>query len=129
MTKKRKELVLTGVRSLSESASVADAAASTRSSHLLPMKASLAPGGSAEKAFLPSRLILLEKSFDVFFSCFGFLLFSVMEAFRGLTGLFLLTDSFLCNGGRVEERPGGECPIMDGSSSRGLGEWKGGIDC
>ena len=123
---------LAGVRSLSESASVADAAASTRSSHLLPINASLAPGGSAEKAFLPSRLILLEKlekSLEVFFSCFGFLLFSVMEDFRGLAGLFLLIDSFLCSGGKVEERPGGECAIIDGSSSRGLGEWKGGIDC
>ena len=52
---------LTGVKSRSESASVADVAASIRSSHLLPIAAAAAPpGGSAEKAFLPSILSLLE---------------------------------------------------------------------
>ena len=49
---------LTGVRSRSESASFAEAAASTRSSHLEPVE-DVALGGSAEKAFLPSILILL----------------------------------------------------------------------
>jgi len=49
----------TGVKSRSESASVADVAASIKSSHLLPIAAAAAaPGGSAEKAFLPSMLIL-----------------------------------------------------------------------
>lgn len=121
---------LTGVRSLSESASVAEVAASTNSCHLLPATAaSRAPGGSAENAFLPSRLSLLEYSFDVFLSCFGFLLCCVMEDFRGLAGFSLFTESFLCRGGSVEERPGGECAIMEGSSSIGLGEWKGGIGC
>ena len=52
---------LTGVMSRSESASVAEVAASIRSSHLLPMTAAAAaPGGSAENAFLPSTLNLLE---------------------------------------------------------------------
>ena len=52
---------LTGVRSRSESASVAEVAASIRSSHLLPIAAAAAaPGGSAENAFLPSMLNLLE---------------------------------------------------------------------
>lgn len=114
---------ITGVKSLSESASVAEAAASTKSCHLLPATAaSLAPGGSAEKAFLPSMLNLLAKSLDVFFSCFGLLLFCVIEDFRGLLTLSRFTDSFLCSGGSVEERPGGERAIMEGSRSRGLGE-------
>ena len=52
---------LTGVISRSESASVAEVAASIRSSHLLPIAAAAAaPGGSAENAFLPSMLNLLE---------------------------------------------------------------------
>lgn len=52
---------LTGVRSRSESASVAEVAASIRSSHLLPIAAATAaPGGSAENAFLPSMLNLFE---------------------------------------------------------------------
>lgn len=45
----------TGVRSRSESASLADVAASIRSSHLLFI-ADAIPCGSAEKAFLPSTL-------------------------------------------------------------------------
>lgn len=120
---------LTGVKSRSESASVAEVAASIRSSHLLPMAAAIAPGGSAENAFLPSMLSLLVCSLDFVLSCLGFLLYCVMEDLRGLGGLSLLIDSFLCNGGRVEERPGGECASMDGSNSLGLGEWNGGIDC
>ena len=52
---------LTGVISRSESASVAEVAASIRSSHRLPIAAAAAaPGGSAENAFLPSMLNLLE---------------------------------------------------------------------
>jgi len=122
--------VPTGVRSRSESASVADVAASIRSSHLLPMAATAAaPGGSAENAFLPSMLNRLW-SFDFILSCFGFRLFCVIEDFRGLAGLSFLIDSFLCNGGKVEERTdGGECASIEGKSSLGLGEWNGGIDC
>lgn len=45
-----------------------------------------------------------------------------MDDFRGLAGL-----SLLCIGGSVEDRPGGERAMMDGSSSRGRGDWKGGI--
>lgn len=121
----------TGVRSLSESASVADVAASIRSSHLLPFAAATAaPGGSAEKAFLPSILILRVWSFDFVLSCFGFLAFCVIEDFRGRACLSLLIDSFLCKGGRVEERTDvGECGSIDGRSSRGLGEWNCGMDC
>lgn len=40
-----------------------------------------------------------------------------MDDFRGLTGFSLFRI-----GGNVEERPGGERCIIDGSSSRGLGE-------
>lgn len=46
----------TGVRSRSESASLAEVAASMRSSHRLPMTVA-ALCGSAEKAFRPSMLI------------------------------------------------------------------------
>lgn len=122
---------LTGVISRSESASVADVAASIRSSHLLPIAAAAAaPGGSAENAFLPSILNLPENSFDLVFSCLGLRLFWVIEDFRGLLPFsFLCIDSFLCSGGKVVERPGGECAIIEGSNSRGLGEWNGGIDC
>ena len=77
-----------------------------------------APGGSAENAFLPSILSLLDWSFDFDLSCFGLRLFCVMEDLRGLAGLSRLMDSFLCRGGKVEERPGGECASMEGSSSR-----------
>lgn len=38
-------------------------------------------------------------------------------------------ESLLCSGGKVEERPGGEFAITEGSNSLGLGEWNGGIDC
>lgn len=48
----------TGVRSRSESASLAEVAASMRSSQRLPMTVA-ALWGSAEKAFRPSMLILL----------------------------------------------------------------------
>ena len=122
---------LTGVISRSESASVADVAASIRSSHLLPIAAAAAaPGGSAENAFLPSILNLAENSFDFVFSCLGLRLFWVIEDFRGLLPFsFLCIESFLCSGGKVVERPGGECAIIEGSNSLGLGEWNGGIDC
>lgn len=45
-----------------------------------------------------------------------------MEDFLGLAGLV-----FLCTGGSVEDRPGGERDNMEGKSSRGLGDWNGGI--
>ena len=115
---------LTGVRSRSESASVAEVAASIRSTHLLPIAAAAAAlGGSAENAFLPSMLNLLVYSFDFVLSCLGLRLFWVIEDFRGLLDFsFLCIESFLCSGGRVEERPGGELAIIDGSNSLGLGE-------
>lgn len=40
-----------------------------------------------------------------------------MEDFLGLAGLV-----FLCTGGSVEDRPGGERDNMEGKSSRGLGD-------
>ena len=73
-------------------------------------------------------LTLFDWSFDKGFSCFGFLLFWVIEDFRGLAG-FSRLDSFLCSGGKVEERPGGEWAIIEGSSSRGRGELKGDDKC
>lgn len=109
---------LTGVRSRSESASLADVAASIRSSHRLP----IAEAGSAEKAFRPSILSLRAYSFDMLLSCFGRRLFFVMEDFRGLVGL-----SRFCIGGNVDDRPGGERDMIEGRSSLGLGEWKGEI--
>ena len=100
----------TGVRSRSESASLAEVAASRRSSHLLPW-------ASAESGLLFSMLNLLAKSLDFVFSCFAFRLFCDMEDFLGLAGL-----SFLWIGGRVDERPGGERAKIDGSSSLGRGD-------
>ena len=114
----RIDRVLTGVKSRSESASLADVAASIRSSHRLP----IAEAGSAEKAFRPSILNLRAYSFDIPLSCFGRRLFLVIDDFRGRVGL-----SLFCIGGRVDDRPGGERDIMDGRSSLGLGEWKCGI--
>ena len=111
----------TGVRSRSDSASFADVAASTRSSHLFP-KAEAA-GGSAENAFLFSRLSLRPWSLDLVLSCFAFRACCVTLGFRGLAGF-----SRLCIGGSVEERSGGECVMIEGSSSRGLGDWNGGIE-
>ena len=111
----RDNVMLTGVKSRSESASLADVAASMRSSQRLPM----AEAGSAEKAFRPSILNLRAYSFDIPLSCFGRLLAFVMEDFRGLVGL-----SRFWIGGSVEDRPGGERDIIDGKSSLGLGEWK-----
>ena len=46
-----------------------------------------------------------------------------MEDLRGLAGL-----SLLCMGGNVEDRPGGERAIIEGSRSRGRGEWNGGME-
>lgn len=111
----RKNVTLTGVKSRSESASLADVAASIKSSHRLPM----AEAGSAENAFLPSILNLRAYSFDIPLSCFGRRLVFVIEDFRGLVGL-----SRFCMGGRVDDLPGGERDIIDGRSSLGLGEWK-----
>ena len=95
-----------------------------RSSHLLPIAAAAAtPGGSAENAFLPSMLNLLEKSFDFVLSCLGFRLLWVIEDFRGLLTFSLrCIGSLVWIGGSVEERPGGECAIIEGSNSLGLGE-------
>lgn len=61
-------------------------------------------------------------SVDLCRSCFPFRLFCVIEDFRSLGGL-----SFLCKGGKVDERPGGDEAMMDGKSSRGRGDWKGGM--
>jgi hypothetical protein len=105
----------TGVRSRSESASLADVAASIRSSHLLFMADAISCG-SAEHAFLPSILGLLANSLDLVRSCFGHRLFCVMEDFLGLP-----VFSRRCMGGKVEERPGGDLDSIEGSSSRGLG--------
>ena len=109
------------MRSRSESASFADAAASTRSSHLDPME-DIALGGSAEKAFRPSLLTLLVWSLDFLLSCFGKRAVCESEGLvrEGLRGLGLW------NGGSVVERPGGELAMMDGRSSLGRGDWNGG---
>ena len=90
-----REIGRTGVRSRSESTSVADVAASRRSSHRLPLAAAALPGGSAENAFLPSILSLLTCSFDFVLSCFGLRLFCVMDDLRGRAGLSRLMDSFV----------------------------------
>ena len=72
----------------------------------------------------------LEKSLDLLFSCFGLLLFWVMEDFLGLACFsFLCQDSLRCIGGSVVALSGGECDITEGKSSRGLGEWNGGRVC
>lgn len=110
--------VVTGVRSRSESASLAEVAASMRSSHRFP----IADAGSAESAFRPSILSLRACSLDMPLPCFGRRSFLVMEDLRGLAGL-----SLLWMGGSVDDRPGGERDIIDGRSSRGLGEWNGGM--
>lgn len=104
----------TGVRSRSSSASVADVAASMRSSHRLP-SADAALCGSAEKAFLPSMLILLACSLDLVLSCLGFRAFCVIDDFRGRAGL-----SLRWMGGNVDDRSGGDRAMIEGSSSRGL---------
>lgn len=92
-----------------------------RSSHRLPMTVA-ALWGSAEKAFRPSMLILRAWSFAFVLSCLAFREFVVIEDFLGLAGLLVL-----CTGGSVEDRPGGERASMDGKSSRGLGDWNGGM--
>ena len=103
---------LTGVRSRSDSASLADAAASTRSSHREPLDAAI---GSAENAFRPSMLSLRAYSLDLPLSCFGLCWLLEMDDFRGLVAL-----SRRWMGGRVDDRPGGDRDSIDGSSSRGL---------
>lgn len=102
-----------GVRSRSESASLADVAASMRSSHRLP----ITDAGSADTAFRPSMLSRRAWSLDMLRPCFGLRSFLVMEDLRGRAGL-----SRRCMGGRVEDLPGGERDSMDGRSSLGLGE-------
>ena len=99
--------------SRSESASLADVAASIKSSQRLPI-AVAALSGSAEKAFRPSILILLACSLDFVLSCFGLRAFCVIDDLRGRG---------FCNGGKDENRPGGDLAIIDGRSSRGLGDW------
>jgi len=108
-----KECGFTGVRSRSESASLAEVAASMRSSQRFP----IADAGSAESAFRPSILSLRACSLDMPLPCFGRRSLLVMEDLRGLAGL-----SRFWMGGSVDDRPGGERDIMDGRSSRGLGE-------
>lgn len=93
------------------SSSVAEAAASIKSSHLLPNRAA-ATWGSAEKAFR-SWLILLECSLDFVRSCLGLRAFCPTEDFRGRFG-FMERGA----GGSVEERPGGDRAREEGSSSR-----------
>lgn len=110
----------TGVRSRSSSASVAEVAASMRSSHRLP-SAEAALCGSAEKAFLPSMLNLRACSFDLVLSCLGFRAFCVMDDFRGRAGL-----SLRWMGGKVDDRSGGDRAMIEGSNSRGRAAWKGG---
>ena len=109
----------TGVRSRSSSASVADVAASMRSSHRFP-SAEAALCGSAEKAFLPSILILLACSLDLVLSCLGFRAFCVIDDLRGRAGL-----SLRWMGGNVDDLSGGDLAIIEGSSSRGLEGWNG----
>jgi hypothetical protein len=111
---------LTGVKSRSSSASVAEVAASIKSSQRLPWTQA-AVGGSAENAFRPSILIRLANSFDFVLSCFDLRAFCVMDDFLGLDTL-----SLRWIGGRVDERPGGEWPKIDGSSSRGREVWNEG---
>jgi hypothetical protein len=101
---------LTGVRSRLSS-SVAEAAASIRSSHRLPNSAA-AVCGSAEYAFR-SWLIRRLFSFDLVRSCFGLRAFWPTEDLRGRFG-FMDRGA----GGRVEERPGGDLAIDEGSNSR-----------
>jgi hypothetical protein len=76
---------------------VAEAAASIRSSHLLPNFAN-ALVGSADMAFL-SWLIRLACPFDLVRSCFGLRAFSVIEDFRGRFGF-----PGRGAGGKVEDR-------------------------
>lgn len=111
----------TGVRSRSESASLADVAASMRSSHLLFIT-DATPCGSAENAFLPSILSRRACSLDLVRSCFSLRLFCVMEDLLGLPAF-----SRRCIGGRVEERPGGDRDKIEGRSSRACEAGKGGL--
>lgn len=99
----------------SSSTSVADVAASIRSSHRLPC-AHAAVCGSAESALRSPRLgRRLFNSRDLIRSCFG-LRAPEMEDLRGRGSL-----SLRWIGGRVEERPGGEWLRMDGSRPRERG--------
>lgn len=113
------EQSLTGVKSRSSSTSVADVAASIKSSHLFPCTQA-AVCGSADSAFRSFRLPRRPNSLDLVRSCFGFRALCVMDDLRGRCTLLR------CNGGKVDERPGGEWPRIDGSSSRGRADWNGG---
>ena len=106
------------MRSRSESASLAEVAASMRSSQRFP----IAVAGSTEDALRPSMLSLRACSFEIARPCFGRRSFLVMEDLRGRAGL-----SRFWIGGKVDDRPGGERDMIDGRSSLGLGEWKGGM--
>ncbi len=104
---------LTGVKSRSSSASVADVAASIKSSQRFPWTQA-AVGGSADIALRPSMLNLRENSFDFVRSCFAFRAFWPTDDFRGLCSFPLR-----CIGGNDEYRPGGECASIEGNSSLG----------
>lgn len=86
----------------SSSTSVAEVAASMRSSQRLPC-AHAAVCGSAERALRSPKLGRLPKSFDRGRSCFGFRADCEMDDLR-----WRETFSFRWMGGRVDERPGGE---------------------
>lgn len=61
-------------------------------------------------------LILRAWSLDLVRSCLGFRAFWPSDDFLG-RGRWM--------GGRVVDRPGGDCDMMEGKSSLGRGEWKG----
>lgn len=109
---------LTGVRSRSDSASLADVAASMRSSHREPLVAAM---GSAENAFRPSMLSLRAYSFDRCLSCFDLCWPFEMEDFLGLVAF-----SRFWIGGNVDDRPGGDRERIEGNNSRGLEGSNGG---
>jgi hypothetical protein len=100
----------TGVKSRSSSTSVAEVAASMRSSHRFPCTHA-AVCGSADKALRSLTLERRPNSRDLLRSCFGRRPDWVREPLRGRGGRLWM-------GGSVEERPGGEWARMDGRSSR-----------
>lgn len=104
----------------SSSTSVAEVAASIRSSQRLPC-AHAAVWGSAERALRSPRLGRRPNSFDLGRSCLGFRADCVMDDLRGRESL-----SLRWIGGKVEERPGGEWLRIEGRSPRGRGEENGG---
>jgi hypothetical protein len=103
----------------SSSASVAEVAASIRSSHRLPC-AQAAVWGSAESALRSPRLGRRPYSFDLVRSCFS------LREIDDLRGRGSLSRRWI--GGSVDERPGGEWLRIEGRSSRGRGDENGGSD-